>query len=67
MARKRVVQREAVAAPWQMFVNHVEEQRLIVLDQRIQRRKDLVRWDQSERTAIMHRAIRRMRRAEGKE
>jgi len=62
-----VVQRSEVDAPWRRFTKSEEEQRLIVLDTRIERRKAILEWDQRERTRIMHRAIRRMRRAEGKE
>jgi hypothetical protein len=61
------VQRGTVDAPWRRFTKAEEEQRLIVLDTRIERRKASLEWDQRERTKIMHRAIRRMRRAEGKE
>jgi len=61
------VQRAEVDAPWRRLTKAEEEQRLIVLDTRIERRKAILEWDQRERTRIMHRAIRRMRRAEGKE
>ena len=61
------MQRGTVDAPWRRFTKAEEEQRLIVLDTRIERRKASLEWDQNERTRIMHRAIRRMRRAEGKE
>lgn len=61
------VQREELHAPWRDHINGDEEQRLIKLDARIERRKALLEWDQKERTRIMNRAIRRMRRAEGKE
>jgi hypothetical protein len=62
-----VVQRGEVDAPWRRFTKAEEDQRLDVLDARIERRKAILEWDQRERTRIMHRAIRRMRRAEGKE
>ena len=61
------MQRGTVDAPWRRFTKAEEEQRLIVLDTRIERRKASLEWDQNERTRIMQRAIRRMRRAEGKE
>lgn len=61
------VQREAVTPPWRRYTKAEEDQRLDVLDARIERRKAILEWDQRERTRIMHRAIRRMRRAEGKE
>lgn len=61
------VQRETVTPPWKRFTKAEEGQRLDVLEARIERRKAILEWDQRERTRIMHRAIRRMRRAEGKE
>jgi len=61
------VQRDDVTPPWKRFTKAEEDQRLEVLDDRIERRKAILEWDQNERTRIMHRAIRRMRRAEGKE
>lgn len=61
------VQRDTVTPPWKRFTKAEKDQRLIVLDTRIERRKAILEWDQRERTRIMHRAIRRMRRAEGKE
>lgn len=61
------VQRGEVDAPWRRYTKAEEDQRLDVLDARIERRKVILEWDQRERTRIMHRAIRRMRRAEGKE
>ena len=42
------------------------EQRLAVLEVRIERRKRILADDMAERRTIMMRAIRRMRRAEGK-
>jgi hypothetical protein len=64
--RNNDVQHEKLHAPWREFTNSDEEQRLIKLDGRIERRKTLLDWDVKERTRIMNRAIRRMRRAEGK-
>lgn len=61
------VQRNDVTPPWRCYTKAEEKQRLDVLDARIERRKAILEWDQRERTKIMHRAIRRMRRAEGKE
>jgi len=60
------VQRNKLHANWQRFTNYVEEQRLIVLEARIERRKRILADDMAERRKIMMRAIRRMRRAEGK-
>ena len=61
------MQRNPLHAAWRKFSNSDEEQRLEQLDARIARRKVLLEWDQAERTRIMNRAIRRMRRAQGKE
>lgn len=61
------VQRETVMPPWRRYIKAEEDQRLDVLDARIERKKATLEWEQRERTKIMHRAIRRMRRAEGKE
>ncbi|QDP59330.1 MAG: hypothetical protein GOVbin287_4 [Prokaryotic dsDNA virus sp.] len=60
------VQRHKLHANWQRFINYVEEQRLAVLEIRIERRKRILADDIAERRRIMMRAIRRMRRAEGK-
>jgi len=60
------VQRRELHAKWQRFTNCVEEQRLAVLETRIERRKRILADDMAERRTIMMRAIRRMRRAEGK-
>jgi hypothetical protein len=65
--KKKLVQWLKVDAPWRRFTNVKEDQRLSALDGRIERRSQSIKWDQLERTRIMHRAIRRMRRAEGKE
>lgn len=61
-----IVQRQKLQANWQRFTNYVEEQRLAVLEARIERRKRILVDDMAERRTIMMRAIRRMRRAEGK-
>ena len=60
------VQRHKLHANWQRFANYVEEQRLAVLEVRIERRKRILADDMAERRKIMMRAILRMRRAEGK-
>ena len=60
------VQRHKLHANWQRFTNYIEEQRLAVLEARIERRKRILADDIAERRRIMMRAIRRMRRAEGK-
>lgn len=61
-----IVQRQKLHAKWQRFTNYVEEQRLAILETRIERRKRILADDMAERRRIMMRAIRRMRRAEGK-
>ena len=61
-----IVQRKKLHANWQRFTNYIEEQRLAVLEARIERRKRILVDDMAERRTIMMRAIRRMRRAEGK-
>ena len=61
-----IVERQKLHANWQRFTNYVEEQRLAVLEARIERRKRILADDMAERRTIMMRAIRRMRRAEGK-
>ncbi len=61
------VQQKKVDAPWRRFTKTEEDQRLDTLDGRIARRKWLIAIDQEERRRIMFRAVRRMRRAEGKE
>ena len=61
-----IVQRHKLHADWQRFTNYFEEQRLAVLEMRIERRKRILADDMAERRTIMMRAIRRMRRAEGK-
>ncbi len=60
------VQRNKLHANWQRFTTYVEEQRLAALEARIERRKRILADDMAERRKIMMRAIRRVRRAEGK-
>lgn len=59
------VQRGRLNSGWQQFINYVEEQRLALLEARIERRKRILADDIAERRRIMMRAIRRMRRARG--
>lgn len=63
---KKYVQRPVLNSSWQQFTNYVEEQRLALLEMRIERRKRILADDLAERRKIMMRAIRRMRRARGK-
>lgn len=61
------MQHEKLHAPWYKFTNSYEEQKLITLNGRIDRQKTLWDWGVRERTLIMNRAIRWIRRAEGKQ
>jgi hypothetical protein len=60
------VQRKALHATWRDGANIEEEQRLAILDQRIDRRKLILSDDIEERRKIMMRIVRRKRRSEGK-
>jgi len=61
------VQRGLLPPPWQSHVNCEENQRLAVIERRLERKNATVAELLAERRLIMNRAIRRMRRAEGKE
>ncbi len=61
------VQSGEVYAPWCEFSNDDEYQRLKVIEARIERKKRSIDEAQVEKKLIMQRAIRRMRRAQGKE
>ena len=65
--QKDNVQGMELHADWREFTNSDEEQRLAVLDVRIERKRLLLNDVVQERQLIMMRAIRRKRRAEGKE
>lgn len=65
--RKGSVQGMELHVDWREFTNSEEEQRLAVLDARIERKKLLLNDVVQEKQRIMMRAIRRKRRAEGKE
>lgn len=57
-----------IPAPWAAYVNDEEKQRLRVLEGRHERKKRIIDDEVlAERRLIMRRAIKRMRRAEGKE
>lgn len=60
------VQQGELHAKWREFTDTVENQRLALLEQRIERKKATLKDAISERQKIMARAIRRMRRANGK-
>ena len=60
------VQRHKVDANYAPFVNGEEEQRLAVLDERIERKKAILADAYQERKRIVARVIKRMRRAAGK-
>lgn len=61
------VQSDEVYAPWRKFSKVDEYQRLKVVEARIERKKRSIEEAQAEKKLIMQRAIRRMRRAQGKE
>jgi len=57
-----------IPAPWNDFINDDEKQRLTILEARYERKKRIIDDEVlSERRKIMRRAIKRMRRYEGKE
>ena len=60
------VQRSGLHAAWREFTNSEEEQRLIALDKRIERQERILSDTRNDQSKIMARAIRRMRRAQGK-
>ncbi|WP_107496959.1 hypothetical protein [Thalassobius sp. I31.1] len=60
------VQQGELHAKWREFVDNEENQRLALLEERIERKKATLKDAISERQKIMARAIRRMRRANGK-
>lgn len=60
------VQQGELHAKWREFTDTDENQRLALLEQRIERKKATLKDALSERQKIMARAIRRMRRANGK-
>lgn len=60
------VHRTKVDANWMKHINGEEEQRLAIIQARIVRKKKILEDVLGERKLIMARAIKRMRRAEGK-
>lgn len=60
------VHHQSVDADLRRYVNAEEEQRLKLLEERIERKKRILAEPLAERQKIMKRAIRRMRRAVGK-
>lgn len=60
------MQSQQLHAKWREFINNDEIQRLEELEGRIDRKKRSLAEATSERQTIMNRAIRRMRRANGK-
>jgi len=61
------VQQGPVAAPWAGWTKDEEKQRLEVIARRMAFKQATIGKLLAERRQIMRRAIRRMRRAEGKE
>jgi hypothetical protein len=68
---KAFVQRKAphhkTISRWRAHLNHVEEQRIKVLEDRLGRAAVTANENYKEKSKIMNTAIRRMRRAEGKQ
>jgi hypothetical protein len=68
---KAFVQRKAphnkTTSRWRDHLNHVEEQRVKVLEDRLGRAAVTATENYKEKGKIMNTAIRRMRRAEGKQ
>ena len=60
------VHRPSVDGQWSEFLNSDEFQRLTVLEGRITRQKQILSDTVSDKNRIMRRAIKRMRRANGK-
>ena len=63
----RVVQQGQVVANWDMWTNSEEDQRLTVIERRIAFKEKTLSELRAEKRKIMMRAIRRTRRAKGKE
>lgn len=64
---KSPVHSAPVPAPWVNHLNAEELQRLTVLETRLERKTATIGELLSERRKMMRRAIRRMRRTDGKE
>lgn len=63
----RNVDNGPIPAPWRDHTRADEKQRLIEIQERIERKTATIEELLAERRRIMRRAIARMRRAEGKE
>ncbi len=63
----RTVDRGPIPAPWRDYAKEEEKQRLVVIQERIERKTATIEELLAERRRVMRRAIARMRRAEGKE
>jgi len=58
---------QGIPAPWEAYATREEKQRLTVLEARHERKKRIIDDEiLAERRLIMRRAIKRMRRSEGK-
>ena len=64
--KEGVVQQGQVVANWDMWTNNEEDQRLKVIERRISFKEKTLSELRAEKRKIMMRAIRRMRRANGK-
>ena len=61
------MQQGQVVANWDMWTNNEEDQRLKVIERRISFKEKTLSELRAEKRKIMMRAIRRMRRANGKD
>ena len=66
MKKQRLVRQPSMDARWNRFTTAEEEQRLIKLNERIERQSSILSRTLAERQAIMKRAQKRQWRAESK-
>lgn len=66
MKKQRLVRQPSMDARWNRFTTAEEDQRLIKLNERIERQSSILSRTIAERQLIMKRAQKRLRRAENK-
>ena len=66
MKKQRLVRQPSMDARWNRFTTAEEDQRLIKLNERIERQSSILSRTIAERQLIMKRAQKRLRRAESK-
>ena len=66
MRKQRLVRQPSMDARWNRFTTAEEDQRLIKLNERIERQSSILSRTIAERQLIMKRAQKRLRRAESK-